>query len=142
MRLWRLLLIPVFSIACLAESPKTPEASTAVIRGKLTQREGKPPALQTADRKLVTLDGDKSTLGVLDDKRLANSDLEAKGHFSSTGVFTIDPIHTHAMFVHKDGKKLAITYWCDVCSIRTYAPGPCWCCQRETDLDLREPGKE
>lgn len=142
MRLWRLFLIPVFSIACLAESPKTSETSGAVIRGKLTRREGKPPALQTADGKLVTLAGDTSTLGVLNDKRLANAELEAKGRFSSNGVFTVDPIHTRAMHVHKDGKKLAITYWCDVCSIRTYTPGLCWCCQQDTALDLRDPDKE
>lgn len=142
MRLWRLFLVSAFSIACLAESPKAPDSSSVVIRGKLTQRAGKPPALETADRKLIPLDGDKSTLGVLNDKRLANADLEAKGRFSPAGVFMVDPIHTHAMFVHKDGNKLAITYWCDVCSIRTYTPGPCLCCQRETALDLRDPNKE
>jgi hypothetical protein len=25
-----------------------------------------------------------------------------------------------------------------VCSIRAYAPGPCVCCQKDTDLDLRD----
>jgi hypothetical protein len=34
-----------------------------------------------------------------------------------------------------------ITYWCDVCSIRAYTPGPCVCCQQETTLDLRDPDK-
>jgi hypothetical protein len=35
-----------------------------------------------------------------------------------------------------------ITYWCDVCSIRTYTPGKCWCCQQETTLDLRDPDQQ
>jgi hypothetical protein len=42
------------------------------------------------------------------------------------------------MFVHQGGKRLFVTYWCDVCSIRTYTPGLCLCCRKETDLDLRE----
>lgn len=112
------------------------------IQGRLVQHEGKPPVLETADHKAVALEGDNETLSVLNDTRLANADLEAAGHFTAPGTFVIDPFHTRALRVHKDGKSLAITYWCDVCHIRTYKPGPCWCCQRETDLDLREPGKE
>ena len=42
----------------------------------------------------------------------------------------------------KDGHVKVITYWCDVCSIRTYTPGPCWCCQKETLLDLRDPDQD
>jgi len=26
-----------------------------------------------------------------------------------------------------------------VCGIRAYTPGPCVCCQAETELDLRDP---
>jgi hypothetical protein len=77
-------------------------------------------------------------MGVLNDQRLAGSDLEAIGHFESPDHFEVDPIHLKALFVHKEGKKLQITYWCDVCYIRTYTPGPCWCCQKYTDLDLIE----
>ena len=61
------------------------------------------------------------------------------GRFTAPDQFVVDPIHTRAMFVHKDGHVKVITYWCDVCSIRTYTPGPCWCCQKETLLDLRDP---
>ena len=75
---------------------------------------------------------------VLGDKRLAGMELELVGHFKNPGTFTVNPIHTKAMFVLKDSKKLFITYWCDVCSIRTHSPGRCWCCQEETNLDLRE----
>lgn len=77
-------------------------------------------------------------MGVLNDKRLAGMDLEAIGHFESPEHFEVDPIHLKALFVHKDGKKYQITYWCDICYIRTYTPGPCWCCQKNTDLDLIE----
>jgi hypothetical protein len=110
-------------------------APSLFVRGKLSQS---PPALETQDHKLVTLEGDPPTLAVLHDERLLAADFEALGHYRAAEHFVVDPIHTRAMFVHKDGKRLIVTYWCDVCYIRTYSPGVCWCCQKYTDLDLRE----
>ena len=109
------------------------------VRGKLGQSPDRQPALETADHKLVSLEGDQATLAVLNDERLRGDDFEALGHYRAPEHFVVDPIHTRAMFVHKDGKRLIVTYWCDVCYIRTYSPGVCWCCQKYTDLDLREP---
>jgi len=107
------------------------------LRGKLRQRGGK-AFLETAAGSMVALEGDDPTTGVLKDERLAGADLEVMGEAVAPDRFVVGPIHTKAMFVHKDGKRLLITYWCDVCSIRTYTPGKCWCCQQETQLDLRE----
>lgn len=121
-------------LALLAAAP--PPAS---VRGKLVQQPGRPAAVETAGGKRIVLEGDEPTRGVLNDKRLAGFDLEAKGHFIDPGRFQVDPIHTRAMFVFKDGRARLITYWCDTCSIRTYTPGLCWCCQEETTLDLRDP---
>ena len=112
------------------------------IRGKLTRSKDDKPALEIADNKLVYLEGDQGTMAVLNDKRLWNSDFEAVGHFTTPDHFEVDGIHTRAMFVHKDGKRLMITYYCDVCYIRTYTPGVCVCCQKYTDLDLLEPDTE
>jgi hypothetical protein len=75
---------------------------------------------------------------VLGDARLHDADLEVTGTREAGGTLMIGPIHTRAMKVHRNGKALLITYWCEVCSIRTYAPGICVCCQDETELDLRE----
>ena len=86
----------------------------------------------------VSLSGDDATMGVLRDDRLGGADFEALGRMTSPGHFDISKIHTRSLFVHKDGKRLMVTYWCDVCYIRTYTPGKCWCCQKDTDLDLRE----
>ena len=71
------------------------------MRGKLVQQPGKPPAVETRDGKLIALDGDEPTRGVLNDKRLAGFDLEAKGRFTAPGRFQVDPIHTRAMFVYQ-----------------------------------------
>ncbi len=105
------------------------------VRGTLVQKSGQKPAVRTPSGKLVTLDGDEPTRGVLNDPRLAGLDFEAIGKFEGPDTLRIDPIHTRSMFIHRDGKRLMITYWCAVCAIRTYTPGKCWCCQEETALD-------
>ncbi|HTP86212.1 MAG TPA: hypothetical protein VMJ34_04660 [Bryobacteraceae bacterium] len=112
--------------------------ATDSVRGTLSQTEDHRPALKTAEGRTVFLDGDDGTRAVLDDQRLRGLDLEALGHFTAPDAFHVDPIYQRAMFIHKDGKRLFITYWCDVCYIRTYVPGNCRCCQKYTDLDLRE----
>lgn len=137
MRLAACLLLCCLPVAAYAEGPKP-----VTIRGKLVQPAGKPPVLETPEHRIISLDGDGPTKGVLTDSRLAGFDLEAKGHFTAADQFMVDPIHTKAMFVHKDGHVKVITYWCEVCSIRTYTPGPCWCCQKETTLDLRDPDQD
>jgi hypothetical protein len=108
----------------------------ARLRGKLVNG----PALETASGRVV-LSGDEPTMLVLNDKRLAGLDYEVVGRSTQPGQFMVDPIHTRAMFVHKGGKRWLVTYWCDVCTIRTYSPGTCVCCQDETQLDLLDPDK-
>lgn len=134
-RVQRRKFLPLLFLAVPAWASQ-PEAPS--VRGTLTTgRDGK-PAIRTPQGLIVHLDGDLPTVGVLKDARLRDFDFEALGHFLTPDRFAIDPIHKRAMFVHKDGKRLMVTYWCDVCGIRSYTPGPCWCCQEETVLDLRE----
>lgn len=111
-------------------------APGARFRGKLTPNPK--PALNQGSGKLIYLQGDADTIGVLKDARLAGADFEVVGQLEGDTV-TINPIHTAALFAYKDGKRLRVTYWCDVCAIRTYTPGLCWCCREETVLDLRDP---
>lgn len=103
------------------------------LKGTLT-----PDGLRTSDGQIVKLDGDAPTLGVLHDKRVQGMELEITGEPSPNGAIRILPIHKQGMFVLKGDRKLFVTYWCEVCSIRTYTPGVCLCCQDETQLDLRE----
>jgi hypothetical protein len=112
------------------------ETKAESLRGRLQVDE--PPAILTADGRRVLVDGDAQVRGALRDKRLAGADFEVVGRFDEAGVFQAAPIHENPLFVHKDGKRLFVTYWCDVCAIRTRTPGICWCCQEETELDLRE----
>jgi len=121
---------------CAAELP-----SHDILRGKLMVREGKPAAVETVDHKVVELSGDESTTKVLADKRLNGYQVEARGHFTAPGRFSIDPFHTRGLKAVENGKVKLITYYCDVCNIRANTPGPCACCQRETTLSLQDPNE-
>lgn len=128
-RAWLVLLLATLGLA---------QGGVETVRGILTWGPGGKPVLRTSQGKLVLPEGDRATEGVLHDKRLAGADMELVGKMLPDGRFMVQPIHTRSIFVYKSGKRLMVTYWCDVCSIRTYTPGRCWCCQQETKLDLRE----
>jgi len=118
------------------------QPGTTTVRGKLRVTPGKPPVLETADHKLITLEGDDTSGKVLADPRLNGFELEAHGRFTAPDHFVLNPSHTHSMLVRKDGKLKLVSYWCDICSIRAYTPGPCVCCQRDTELELRDPDQQ
>jgi len=120
----------------------TGTAAKESVKGRLVQRTDKPSIVRTDDGQEVTLSGDEDTQKVLHDPRLADVRLEAIGHFTAPGQFAVDAIYEKNLFVLKNGERLRITYWCDVCSIRTYSPGTCVCCQKWTDLDLQDPNQE
>ena len=115
-----------------AAAPKT-----ETIEGTLIVRAGKSPALETPDHRTIELDGDAPTRKVLHDERIHGMTAQATGHFTAPQKFLIDPQHKRALVVKKHGVAKMITYWCPVCGIRAYTPGPCVCCQDETELDLR-----
>ena len=108
------------------------------LRGELTRTSDGKPALKVKDGRLMRLQGDKDTEGVLNDERLRGAEFEVIGKPSGPDAFVVGPIHEHSMMVHRDGKRLSISYWCALCSIRNYTPGKCQCCQEETELELKE----
>jgi hypothetical protein len=125
--------VAIWVSACLGSPVQTS------LRGKLVQNEGKPPAIETAAHKLVAVEGERETLAVLSDDRLKGADLELLGDYAAPDRFTVGSFYTSkSMIVHKDGKRYTISYWCPVCSIRTYTPGRCMCCQQDTHLELEE----
>ncbi len=107
-------------------------AAEETVRGRL-----EPPAVVTADGRRVTLEGDLDSMKVVRDPRVAKEDFEAAGEFLAPDRFRILPIHLRGLFVWRAGKRLEVSYWCDICSIRTYSPGQCVCCQEETQFDPR-----
>jgi hypothetical protein len=112
---------------------------SVAVRGHLRQEPGKAPYIETADHKHVELKGDEATTKVLNDARLKDSDFEVEGHWTGENHFEINGMYLPSLFVYRNGKRLQVSYWCDVCYIRTSSPGKCWCCQRPTALDPVEP---
>lgn len=125
-----ILLMPWLAGALARAQEQSPTA-----RGRLGG-EGK---LKLTDGRLVTLSGDAETTAVLRDGRLGQDEFELRGRFTAPDAFAIDPIHTRSIFVWRGERKLAVTYWCDVCAIRAWTPGKCQCCQDDMALDLRDP---
>jgi hypothetical protein len=129
----------ILTLAILGLFALTAAAQPESLRGRLVAAEGKPPVIETAAHKLVTVAGDSESLEVLGDARLAGADIELLGRFDAPEHFTVGPFYTSkSILVHKDGKIYTVSYWCPVCSIRTYTPGKCRCCREETHLDLEE----
>jgi len=126
-------LVPALLGLAASLAAKTP----AILRGRLQHGPQRRPALHTADGQSVRLEGDEDTLKVLGDVRLAGFELELTGEFTGPDRFRVGPFYLRSLLVIKQGGKYVVTYWCDVCSIRSYTPGPCVCCQQETELDLR-----
>ena len=109
------------------------------VRGRLVVEPSRPPMLKVGAGELIQLEADQASVAVLRDPRMIGEEFEAAGHFTAPGRFRIEPIYRKAMFVVRRGQPLVITYWCEVCAIRTYSPGKCQCCQEETELDPRDP---
>ncbi len=115
-----------------------PAGDESVLEGKLVRQAGDKPAIETAPGRFVALEGDAETMEVLADERLLGRRLGLRGSYVSGGEFRVAPFHTKAFWVVENGKKLYVSYWCETCAIRTYTPGICMCCQKETELQLRE----
>jgi len=114
-------------------------AAEARLRGKLVRRARGAPVLEAPGGRPVQVDGDEQTMAVLNDARPAGMEFEVAGRHTASGRFVILPFTTRgAVLVHKDGRRFTVTYWCEVCAIRTYTPGKCMCCQEETELSLQE----
>src|SRR5215472_12260113 len=80
------------------------EPKTETIEGKLTIRVGAAATLETADHKVIELDGDTPTRKVLHDERISGMEAHATGHFTAAGKFLVDPQFKRALLVRKDGK--------------------------------------
>ena len=127
-----------FAYACIGGPLLRPDDRKISIRGTLASGPDDKPALRMSGGNAVMPSGDEPTEGVLRDKRVIGTEVEFIGHYTAPDRFRIDPIHTKAIFSWKNGRRQYITYWCEVCSIRTYTPGACWCCQQDTALDIRD----
>lgn len=134
-----LLLVPAGALTAAEVGTKHAPPGSVAVRGMLEAPDAESAALRLSDGSLVHLHGDEQTEKVLHDDRLKGLDFEVVGRRGADGSLTALPIHLAALFVYEKGKRLRVTYYCDVCAIRTYSPGICMCCRQETRVDLVDP---
>jgi hypothetical protein len=130
--------VPPLALHAAEDRPSAPAGSIAV-RGKLEAPDESTAGLRVDKGAFVRLHGDEQTEKVLHDERLQGMDFEVLGERQADGSVKILPIHLAALFTYKQGQRLRVTYYCDVCAIRTYSPGMCMCCRENTRVDLVDP---
>jgi len=130
------------------QTRQTPKYESIVVRGKVIELG---PYVQQTFQVAMDDDAGKSTLALVTstgevhplvkdlrsrgfwmDKRLRDRPMELHAH-RFPGLPFLRLIDVYSL---KDGNKYRVDYWCTVCAITTFQPGPCPCCQDE--IELRE----
>jgi hypothetical protein len=92
-------------------------------------------AIRTADGSLHPLSDDDPRVVILSDERVRSRELQVTAWRGADGALAI--VHLRTIV---DGRLRDPHYYCPVCSIRSSAPGPCWCCR--APFEFREPALE
>lgn len=145
------LLVVLIPSSLLAATPKslwlqTEDHSLVVIRGRAVcldsaGREadslfgcndtGKAFGFASKDGKLYKFLPTDSMTPVFSDVRVRQRELQLSARMRSGDKLEIIKVQSV-----KEGKLYDIFYYCDICSITSYTPGPCPCCGK--DLEFRE----
>lgn len=102
-------------------------SAKVTLTGVLAQQNGA-PVLKAKEKTYRLLASDDEMKETLEDKRIAGRMLQVEGNWKTPDTFQVQRFFT----VH-DGKLFKLTYYCYVCNITTYKPGPCECCQRPVE---------
>ena len=130
---------PASSMASQAKTPKP--AKEVVVRGHVVclDDKGRPSktcvegahrfGLQTPDNKLYSFLATDSLAEMFEDPLVRERTLQITAN--PIGDTRLELIKVLSV---RDGKLYDIFYFCDVCNITAYAPGPCACCRKEMEL--------
>ena len=100
------------------------------VRGQLAAPEaGEPLRLVTQQGESIELVTARDLESTMRDPQLANRTWELRGVRLEDSRFAVERV-----FTVKDGQIHRVTYYCEICHITTHEPGPCMCCQGDTDL--------
>lgn len=69
---------------------------------------------------------------MFDDPRIRDRELQVTAWLNQRELEIIK------VYSIKDGQLYDIHYFCELCQIKAYVGGPCWCCQQEFEL-VEEP---
>ncbi|HWN97823.1 MAG TPA: hypothetical protein VNS63_00975 [Blastocatellia bacterium] len=124
-------------------SPGAESNSLTVIRGRVVcfDARGRNDAVSCDSNStfgLLSIDGKRykflltdSSTAMFADSRVRQRDLQI-----TAKLLPGDKLETVTVQSIKQGKLYDIYYFCELCNIRAYAPGPCPCCRNE--LEFRE----
>jgi hypothetical protein len=90
-------------------------------------------ALEDREGRLHRFVATDELAGIFEDPRVRERDLLVRAREAASRALEIIKV-----FSVKDGKLSDLRYYCDVCHITAYVPGPCPCCGREMEL-VEEP---
>jgi hypothetical protein len=128
-------LLAVTSSQVVAESPALRQESAPVtIRGRIVSldpQQGKPFAFKAENGRLYRFLADDVMTDIFADERVRDRHLQITGQLHKEDRLELTKVQSL-----RGGKLYDLYYFCDVCNITTYAPGPCPCCRKE--LEFRE----
>lgn len=139
---------PFASLAASAQDNPTSHPALVVLRGHVV-------CLDAKGRKLDILFGcnDATRFAILDkegalhpvspadpnaaiftDSRVRQRELQVTAQLNDKQLLEIIQVQSI-----RDGKLYDIYYFCEICNIRTYAPGLCPCCRNELEFRETQP---
>ena len=138
------LLILFSSLAVARPSASVQQQDRVVVRGRVVclNQEGDPlgrgcpdlPALfglKSNDGKFYRFLPEDTATAIFADRRVRQRELQIIAILRSSDRLEIIKIQSV-----KEGRLYDLYYFCEVCNINTYAPGPCMCCYEE--MEFRE----
>ena len=128
-----LVLLAPFSRAAAGED----NAPLVVLRGRVVCLEGKCDgaaprfAMRATDQNLYTFLESDELAAIFLDPRVRGRELQITARLQAKDRLEIIKVKSII-----DGRVYDLYYFCEVCNITAYVPGPCPCCRKE--LELRE----
>ena len=87
-------------------------------------------SFETNDKRVYPLFRALTSEALFEDPEMRKRELQVTGRIHPEKK-TFEVFQTRSV---KDGRLQDIYYWCEVCSIRSPIPGPCWCCYNPFEL--------
>lgn len=114
----------------------SPQASD--VSGKLAMVSGAPVlriGVGSEAKEIRLVSNDDHIQLILADERLFSRVLHVQGTWKEKDrVFEVESLHTV-----RDGKEFKVAYYCPICNVWAFKPGPCICCLQP--VELRELGE-
>lgn len=128
---WAIFLLGLSAAAQDPAPRPTPIAPAPVeIRGTLVALADQAVALRSGGKEIRLAGKDERIKAILGDERLLGKELEATGHWlEKDRKLEVQELHSL-----RRGKRHEIMYFCEICNIWAFQPGPCVCCQEPVEL--------